>query len=746
VLLATTFHSIYRSIDDGVVWTKTADLQYYLSSSKIIFSPGDGRTAYLACQQVLMKTVDGGFTWSVITLPHELGSAVYDLAIDPQRPSRLYAASSHAVISSDDGGATWTPSGAGFPPNAAATLVVVDPGAPSCLYASCGAGGIYKSQDGGASWTLMSDFTTLPVVSLAVASDGTLYALVQMNQIEGIWAISKTGLQWVVFLGEVQGGITCFAVAPTSPPTVYAGTGGSGLIVSADGGRHYSRTSLPFNYVRDVSVNPDNGRVYAATPAFGIYRSSDGGRTWFNPHWGPEANESTNMVFAGSQGGTLFMTTVGGVLGSTDDGATWTEVLLHSYQTGGTARLCPLASSPKDPDWIIVDLAYIVVMTKDGGASWEQLPSAPLAFSYSFDPADKRTIYALNMSGLFVSADAGASWGESGHVPGTSIAIDPTDRRTRFVGNPYKPVYKSTDGGSTWHPLTFSLASANVLVHPSDHRTVWTAGSFVFPCPWTARSTDGGEHWERQYPPTFTTAIAIDPSDSSVVYLGTQDGAFVSRDSGATWNLLGLSGHSIAAFAFNPSRPGVVYVGTDSGIHSLETCSPPSIILEPQSMNVLPGSRPTLSVKALGGTLSYQWFRGEAPDSSQPVQGATSPDLVTDPIEATSRFWVRAYDEGGSVDSTTAVVSAGAPVSPPSIQILIKQGAPFRISVGGTNLQPGIRVFIDGNEWTGVVWKNADKVLLSGGASLKNLVPKGTSRVFRFVNPDGGEATTSWSW
>ena len=73
-----------------------------------------------------------------------------------------------------------------------------------------------------------------------------------------------------------------------------------------------------------------------------------------------------------------------------------------------------------------------------------------------------------------------------------------------------------------------------------------------------------------------------------------------------------------------------------------------------------------------------------------------------------------------------------------------KVSPPFKIVVTGTNFQPGIRAFIDGTEWNSVVRKKATKIQLTG--AVKAAVPKGTTHTFRFLNPDGGETTTTWSW
>ncbi|MGC8764235.1 MAG: hypothetical protein ACP5VN_11525 [Acidobacteriota bacterium] len=58
----------------------------------------------------------------------------------------------------------------------------------------------------------------------------------------------------------------------------------------------------------------------------------------------------------------------------------------------------------------------------------------------------------------------------------------------------------------------------------------------------------------------------------------------------------------------------------------------------------------------------------------------------------------------------------------------------------------GIRLFINGTEWTQVVWKTTSKVKVTGGKALKAVLPKGTPHTLRFLNPDGGETTTTYQY
>jgi hypothetical protein len=139
------------------------------------------------------------------------------------------------------------------------------------------------------------------------------------------------------------------------------------------------------------------------------------------------------------------------------------------------------------------------------------------------------------------------------------------------------------------------------------------------------------------------------------------------------------------------------------------------------------------------GTVTYDWDFG---DGSAHSFSATPSHTYTD---AGTYTWTVTASLGAAVTakSGTIVVSN---VPPPVITLMKKVAPPFSIVVTGSNLQQGIRVFIDGTEWTNVTWKNTGKIKLGGGASLKAAVPKGVLKTFTFLNPDGGTATQTFSW
>jgi alpha-tubulin suppressor-like RCC1 family protein len=110
---------------------------------------------------------------------------------------------------------------------------------------------------------------------------------------------------------------------------------------------------------------------------------------------------------------------------------------------------------------------------------------------------------------------------------------------------------------------------------------------------------------------------------------------------------------------------------------------------------------------------------------------------------AGAHTWTLNVSGGGTSCTKSASITL---LKPPAASSMAKLGSPFRINVTGSGFVSGVRVFIDGTEWTNVQFKSSTMIKLKGGAALKAAVPKGAARTFRFLNPDGGESTMTWSW
>ncbi|MEA2336481.1 MAG: large repetitive protein [Thermoanaerobaculia bacterium] len=88
----------------------------------------------------------------------------------------------------------------------------------------------------------------------------------------------------------------------------------------------------------------------------------------------------------------------------------------------------------------------------------------------------------------------------------------------------------------------------------------------------------------------------------------------------------------------------------------VQSCSPPTIVAQPQNQSVAAGSSAVIFVVATGASLSYQWYQGPLFDFTHPI-GGNAPSVYVPSITAPTQFWVRIGGPCGSVDSGVATVS-----------------------------------------------------------------------------------------
>ena len=111
---------------------------------------------------------------------------------------------------------------------------------------------------------------------------------------------------------------------------------------------------------------------------------------------------------------------------------------------------------------------------------------------------------------------------------------------------------------------------------------------------------------------------------------------------------------------------------------------------QPQSQTIASNTEANLSVGATGTNLSYQWYRGTAPDTTNAV-GGNSANFTTPNLTTQTSYWVRVSNAfGPSVNSTTAIISIGAAAAiatqPQSQTIASAATANLSVGATGTNL------------------------------------------------------------
>ncbi|MCL5020109.1 MAG: hypothetical protein M1339_00275, partial [Bacteroidetes bacterium] len=162
----------------------------------------------------------------------------------------------------------------------------------------------------------------------------------------------------------------------------------------------------------------------------------------------------------------------------------------------------------------------------------------------------------------------------------TSIAVDPTDSLVVYAAAAGGGLWKTTDGGSSWTPLTdnFSrLASGAVAVDPNNPSVIYYGtGELNFNIdgyPGTGflyKSTDGGDSWTQLAMPQngglyYTSQIVVAPSNSNYVYASGFWDVYRSTDAGASWTELDLTDGAVDDIVVSPTNANIIYASYGSG-------------------------------------------------------------------------------------------------------------------------------------------------------------------------------------
>lgn len=363
---------------------------------------------------------------------------------------------------------------------------------------------------------------------------------------------------------------------------VFAGKdGGTGLWVSIDSGLHWNLTKNALDTLTVYDIESKGSDLFAATNE-SVWRSTDGGTTWFDPwrsggggEWVTDTDtivvikgryryeyDSTFVSFVNqtgpiaSVGATLFEVAAydGHVVGSTDYfGATG---VFASTDTGATWTQSDKGISGNYINWFYSTGSKLLAATESGifcssdtGFSWTQVGNLPEGGAYSFAIVGS-SLYAAGDSGIFRSSDYGKMWTppyRAGVFPVNSIA-SVGDTMYASANSDYpvycKGTFRSTDYGATWNQLN----EAPITLLGSPFSILF--GVKVYPNDSLYSSTNRGTNWKATLPAVSPYYINDLCSLGPNLFGSTRRNILESTDSGNTWNPAGdVSDSMIYSFA-----------------------------------------------------------------------------------------------------------------------------------------------------------------------------------------------------
>ncbi|MBD0779374.1 glycosyl hydrolase [Maribacter sp. ANRC-HE7] len=439
----------------------------------------------------------------------------------PEYPEELYSSLDYRLIGPFRGGRS-----------AAVTGV---PGEPNLFYFGATGGGVWKTTDGGRSWDNISD-------------------------------------------GYFGGSIGAVEVAKSDPNVIYVGGGektlrgnvssGYGVWKTEDAGKTWTSAGLKNSrHVPRIRIHPTDyntvyaavlGNIYKPTQDRGIYKSTDGGKTWVKKLFVNDQAGAVDLTFDPNNPRILYASTwrakrtpyslsSGGdgsaLWKSNDSGETWKEISKNEGFPKDTLGIIGVTVSPKNSDrvWAIVENKEKggLYRSDDGGEKWTQVNSErklrQRAWYYTrvyADTEDADVVYVLNVN-YHKSTDGGKTFKtfNAPHGDHHDLWIAPENGQRMIIGDD-GGAQISYDGGETWSTYynqptaqfyrvtTDNSFPYRIYAAQQDNSTIRikhrSDGRSITDDDW--EETAGGE----------SATIAVDPLNNDIVYGGSYDG-FLTR-------------------------------------------------------------------------------------------------------------------------------------------------------------------------------------------------------------------------
>jgi photosystem II stability/assembly factor-like uncharacterized protein len=388
----------------------------------------------------------------------------------------------------------------------------------------------------------------------------------------GVFKTTDGGETWTPITDRYFGGtIGAIAVSESNPDVVYVGGGefpirgnvshGDGVYKSTDAGRTWAYMGLvETRHIAKIRVHPRNpdivymaalGPVFGASPHRGVYKSTDGGKSWNKLLFRSDTAGAVDLSMDPSNPEVLYA-------------GIW-----HAYRK----------------PWQLVSggSGSGLFKTSDGGHTWRELtrnPGLPAGIigniGISVSPANPRRVYALieaDSGGVFRSDDAGDTWTKVNDNRNlrqrawyyTRIYADPQDENIVYSSN--VNFQRSRDGGRTWQGTSAPHGdSHDFWIAPNNNQRMIESndgGANV--------STNGGRTWTDQDYPTaqfyhvtttnhFPYRVCGAQQDNSTVCMASR-----SMGDADLQDFYDAGGGESGYIAVRPDRPDIIYAGSYGG-------------------------------------------------------------------------------------------------------------------------------------------------------------------------------------
>jgi photosystem II stability/assembly factor-like uncharacterized protein len=590
---------VNRSGGLNAAWKTLTDALSLIGVSGIAINPGNTNQIYILTGDAgtsvssdvgstgVMKSNDGGATWSTTALTFRAfnSNQVWPakLVMDPANSKVLFAVTSNGIYRTADGGATWPLVQSGNFVDCA-----FKPGNSAIMYAVSGAH-FWRSTDNGSTWTQVT--TGLPNLSSCPFTNSRI-------------GVSPANSNNVYVLYSCYGQINCCL-------STDGGLSFGGNLVQGTPNYFGTQSSWCANDLTFGVDQHNSSILYAGgSQASGLYRSTDGGKTWSTTtgilHGDQRALLVTaTKIYAGCDGGILYSSDmantftdlsagmsaylVSGVAGTprnpnwylfgdTDNGNSWYDAStgINRIIAGGDGNTAFI--NPQKSDTFYFGNHGTSYRSRDGGVHSTIITPNPWAVLFAMDPLNPDKIFAAGNDGskpniITITTNGGDSWTpvQNNLLPVQGMAVGTNNNEWVYAATA-NTVLLSTSGGSlnsfntvATMPTSYpAIANTGIAVSSTDAKKVWLAFSSYVDTVKVCFSSDGGQSWKNitgSLPNVPVNCIVTVPgSPINSVYIATDIGVYYTDDNLGHWVPFrdGMPAVIVSSLYINPATSSLV--------------------------------------------------------------------------------------------------------------------------------------------------------------------------------------------
>jgi photosystem II stability/assembly factor-like uncharacterized protein len=588
VYFAAADGGIWKSTNAGAVFTPVTDDLPTMAMGAVAIDPNHPSTIWVGTGEAngsadsypgigVVLSTDAGAIWTTSGKP---AGNIAKMLVDASRSSNILAATRSGLFRSNDSGSTWTNVLSGF-----VSDIVQHPVQRTVMFAGVKGSGLFKSNDSGNTWTPLATNVSgdsISRVGLDICRSNPLiiYSAIVSSRSSGLLCL----------LRSTDGGTTWYRINNKSTPNFFGSQGW---------------------YDIDIAVDPANP-WHIIVGGVGIYASTDSGSTWksisgihVDHHAIEFAPSNPSIVYVGCDGGMYRSTNGGTSFVSLNNNLPITQFyelgvslqypnkMVGGTQDNGSKKRSNMSSvwataTGGDGGYAIIDYSdtnYVYTeyqngshnRSTDGGRTFSSINtglfgSGPWVTPVAIHPSDSKVLFTCTNKQLYKTTNRGTQWFPyHGNMDSTStinsIAIQTSDPRVMLVGYKNGKVWRTTDAGASWLSISSGLPSrtlTDIQFDPTKPQTYYCCYS-GYSSTGVYKTTDAGNSWfaiSGNLPAIPKNALAINPVDTSNLFVGTDFGVYSTTDGGKSWQILGSGMPKVVVVDLELHPSGVLRAAT----------------------------------------------------------------------------------------------------------------------------------------------------------------------------------------